>query len=55
MSLGYDPKHPPVVDFSSYATKAWSKGSHLHKLKPIADSNGNRAERRAAKKAKKRK
>lgn len=35
--------------------KRWHKGSHLHQLKPVADPNGNRAERREAKKTKKKK
>jgi hypothetical protein len=35
--------------------KRWHIGSHLHQLKPVADPNGNRAERREAKKAKKKK
>lgn len=40
------------VDFSDHATKARSKESHLHQMKPLPDPNGNRAERRAyAKKA----
>lgn len=35
--------------------KRWHKGSHLHQLKPVADPNGNRAERRETKKIKKKK
>lgn len=35
--------------------KRWHKGSELHQLKPVADPNGNRAERREFKKSKKKK
>lgn len=41
-----------IVDFNSHATKAGNKESHLHKVKPIPDSQGNRAERRAYKRQK---
>lgn len=35
--------------------KAWHRESHLHEIKPLPDANGNRAERRAAKKVTRRK
>lgn len=41
----------PYVDFSPNVTRADQRQSHLHKLKPLPDPNGNRAERRQAKKA----
>lgn len=42
-----------LVDFSDHVVNAWNKESHLHKLKPLPDPNGNRAERREAKKREK--
>lgn len=41
----------PYVDFSPNVTRADQRHSHLHTLKPVPDPNGNRAERRQAKKA----
>lgn len=39
-----------AVNFNPYAIKADQKASHLHKFKPVTDSEGNRAERRRAQK-----
>lgn len=44
------PKKP-----SAHAVARWCKESELHKFKPIPDPNGNRAERREAKKKKRKK
>ncbi len=54
MALAYAPQDPhPFVDFSKHATSSATKTSHLHTLKPLPDPAGNRAERRAAKKKRK--
>ena len=38
-----------------YGIRPWQKETHLHKFKAIPDPEGNRAERRAAKKFEKKK
>jgi len=38
------------VDFNKDAVKAEKEQSHLHRFMPIADPDGNRAERRRANK-----
>lgn len=50
-----EPPRFPYVDFSPNVTRADKRESHLHQLKPLPDPNGNRAERRQAKKARRRK
>jgi hypothetical protein len=45
----------PLVDFTSHVSKAENRESHLHKVKPLPDPNGNRAERRQASKVRRRK
>lgn len=39
-----------ALSFNPYSIRAEQKESHLHKFKPVADSEGNRAERRRAQK-----
>lgn len=41
-----------TVDFNSQVTRADTKISHLHKVKAAPNPEGNRAERREAKKLK---
>lgn len=40
---------------SMHSLHPWQKESHLHQFKPIPDAKGNRAERRAASKLKRKK
>jgi hypothetical protein len=43
------------IDFSPHTSRITQKKSHLHQFKEYPDPNGNRAERRAAKKKAKKK
>jgi hypothetical protein len=44
-----------IVDFNTHRSKSWNKTSHLHKVKPLANPGGNRAERREYKRLMKKK
>lgn len=50
-----DSKQINLYDFNSHGVQPGQKESHLHEVRPTANPNGSRAERREANKLKKKK